>query len=119
MRLGTKIAKKMFYIGKRINLTQNLEQYRKQFSFPNYNSRGKLKIQSKMGIDRYLMRDEQIIARVKAGKTEFYATNKRIMRYEKKIFSEKADFLVYDHIQSISLEEKNIRGYSYWELHSR
>ena len=60
-----------------------------------------------MSIEKHLLEDETILASVKVRKVAFYATNKRVLRYEKRLFREKLHSLYYPHIASISLETKS------------
>jgi hypothetical protein len=61
-----------------------------------------------MPVDNHLLRDERILASAKAtGKATLYATNKRVLRYEKGYFNEKVDSLSYSHIVSASLESQS------------
>ena len=57
-----------------------------------------------MALEDYLQDDEEIIAKIEQGKVGFYATNKKIMRYEKgEATGRKVDMLFYPHIASISI----------------
>lgn len=56
-----------------------------------------------MALEDYLQDDEEIIAKVFVGNTKFYATNKKLIRYEESILSEKIDMIFYPHIASISI----------------
>ena len=63
----------------------------------------------KMNIENYLSDDEEILSKVVSKdigerKVHFYATNKRIIRHQKGLLSEKIDSLNYRHIISVSLE---------------
>jgi len=57
-----------------------------------------------MAMEDYLQDDEEIIAKIEQGNVGFYATNKKIMRYEKgEATGRKVDMLFYPHITSISI----------------
>ncbi len=56
-----------------------------------------------MALEDYLQDDEEIIAKVFRGNTKFYATNKKVIRYQESILSEKIDMIFYPHIASISI----------------
>jgi len=56
-----------------------------------------------MTLERYLQEDEEVIAKVSQGNINFYATNKKLIRYQKDILSEKIDMIFYPHISSISI----------------
>src|SRR5579885_2814976 len=61
-----------------------------------------------MPIDDHLMRDEKILASTSGvGKATLYATNQRVIRYEKGLLGEKVDSLYYAHITSASLTTKS------------
>ena len=60
-----------------------------------------------MTIDNFLMRDEKILATAKGLNSTLYATNKRVIRYEKGLFREKVDSLSYSHIVAASYESKS------------
>ena len=55
-----------------------------------------------MPVEEQLITGEEILAR--AG--DFYATNKRILRYRKRLVGEELDDLVYSHITSITYVRK-------------
>lgn len=61
-----------------------------------------------MPIDKHLLKDEKILASARAnlGGT-LYATNKRVIRYEKSFFREKMDSLYYRHIVGASYESQS------------
>ncbi len=61
-------------------------------------------------IDEHLLRDENILASAKGlSSSKLYATNKRVIRYEKGLFGEKVDSLFYNHIATCALDSR-----SYW-----
>jgi hypothetical protein len=61
-----------------------------------------------MSLDNYLLRDERILASAKSSSNAtLYATNKRVIRYEKGYFNEKVDSLSYSHIVAASLESES------------
>jgi ribosomal protein L40E len=61
-----------------------------------------------MPIDDHLLRDEKILASTSGvGKATLYATNQRVIRYEKGLLGEKVDSLYYAHITSASLTTKS------------
>lgn len=61
-----------------------------------------------MPIDDFLLRDERILASARAtSNATLYATNKRIIMYEKAFFKEKMDSLSYPHIVGASLESES------------
>ena len=61
-----------------------------------------------MPVDDFLLRDERILASAKAhSNASLYATNKRVIRYEKGLFNEKMDSLSYSHIVAASYESKS------------
>lgn len=61
-----------------------------------------------MTLDDHLLRDEQILASVKAVSGGFlYATNQRVIIYKSGLFGEKVDSLSYSHIVSASYEKKS------------
>ena len=55
-----------------------------------------------MTLEDYLQDDEEIIAKIEQGNIGFYATNKKVMRYEKGEAG-KVDMLFYPHIASVSI----------------
>jgi hypothetical protein len=58
-----------------------------------------------MSVHDYLTKDENILARC----NKYYATEKRVIKYEKSLSGEKMDDLVYSHISSLSLST-HVRG---------
>jgi len=61
-----------------------------------------------MPVDDFLLRDERILASARAGSNAtLYATNKRVIRYEKGFFNEKMDALSYSHIVAASYESQS------------
>lgn len=61
-----------------------------------------------MPIDKHLLKDEKILAGARANLGgALYATNKRVIRYEKSFFREKVDFLYYRHIVGASHESQS------------
>ncbi len=63
-------------------------------------------------IDEQLLRDENILASAKGiSSGRLYATNKRVIRYEKGLFGEKVNSLFYNHISTCALDNR-----SYWWL---
>lgn len=61
-----------------------------------------------MPVDDFLLRDERILASAKAySNANLYATNKRVIRYEKGFFKEKMDSLSYSHIVEASFESES------------
>lgn len=61
-----------------------------------------------MPIDDLLLKDERILASAKASEGgTLYATNKRVIRYQKGFFGEKMDSLYYAHIVGASYESQS------------
>ena len=66
-----------------------------------------------MTLDDFLLRDEQILASAKAKEDEWsrggtlYATNKRVIRYNKGILGEKMDSIYYSHVLGASYENQS------------
>jgi len=60
-----------------------------------------------MPIDDHLLRDESILATANAIGATLFATNKRIIRYEKGFLKEKVDSLYYSHITGASYEQQS------------
>jgi len=61
-----------------------------------------------MPIDDLLLKDERILASAKASEGgTLYATNKRVIRYQKGFFGEKMDSLYYTHIVGASYESQS------------
>jgi len=56
-----------------------------------------------MTLESYLQEDEEVIAKVSQGNVKFYATNKKLIRYQEGVLSEKIDMMFYHHISSISI----------------
>ena len=59
-----------------------------------------------MPIENYLIQGEEILA--KAG--IFYATNKRLIRYQKHLLNEEFDDIPYAHLSSIGVARNSRRG---------
>lgn len=63
---------------------------------------------ARMPIDEHLLRDERILASARASSGGIlYATNKRVIRYERGFFRENVDSLHYSHIVGASLESQS------------
>jgi len=61
-----------------------------------------------MPIDDLLLKDERVLASAKASEGgTLYATNKRVIRYQKGFFGEKMDSLYYAHIVGASYESQS------------
>jgi len=61
-----------------------------------------------MPVDGFLLRDERILASARAcSNASLYATDKRVIRYEKGLFNEKMDSLSYSHIVAASYESES------------
>lgn len=59
-----------------------------------------------MPLQTYLMDGEKILAQC----GNFYASNKRLIRYEKRLFSEELDDIPYSHLTSIGVARKPRKG---------
>jgi len=56
-----------------------------------------------MTLESYLQEDEEVIAKVSQGNVRFYATNRKLIRHQEGVLSEKIDMIFYPHISSISI----------------
>ncbi|MBI4287240.1 MAG: hypothetical protein HY671_02290 [Chloroflexi bacterium] len=59
-----------------------------------------------MPLQTYLMEGEKIIAQC----GDFYASNKRLIRYQKHLFGEEVDDIPYAHLTSVGVARKPRRG---------
>lgn len=59
-----------------------------------------------MPLQNYLMEGEEILAQC----GNFYASNKRLIRYQKRLFSEELDDIPYSHITSVGVAKKPRKG---------
>jgi hypothetical protein len=64
-----------------------------------------------MPLDDHLLRNEQILASAKAASGGFlYATNQRVIKYDKGLLREKVQSLSYSHIVAVSYEKQSLLG---------
>ena len=72
-----------------------------------------------MSLDDFLIPGEHVKQKIQQGGNAFYATNKRVIKYSKKVFGlfgEEFDDLAYKHITSVSLVNRPRWGWVYFGI---